>query len=128
MSLCFKSLFQTLNANLKTFPAIMKGVQTPVYARSLNNAVLFGTAKFCDRNIYIEHKYTRVFNSGCISGMVLSLLDTPSDLVKTQLQNQGVGRKENKMDLTNLQMTKKLYSLKGIPGLFQVNLSTINEN
>ena len=53
--------------------------------------------------------------------MVLSLLDTPSDLVKTQLQNQGVGRKENKMDLTNLQMTKKLYSLKGIPGLYQVN-------
>ena len=106
----------------------MKGARAPVYARSLNNAVLFGTAKFCDRNIYIEHKYTRVFISGCISGMVLSLLDTPSDLVKTQLQNQGVGRKGHKMDLTNLQMTKKLYSLKGIPGLYQVNLIKMNDN
>ena len=99
----------------------MKGARAPVYARSLNNAVLFGTAKFCDRNINIEQKHTRIFVSGCVSGMVLSLLDTPSDLVKTQLQNQGVGRKENKMDLTNLQMTKKLYSLKGISGLYQVD-------
>ena len=101
----------------------MKGVRAPVYARSLNNAVLFGTAKFCDRNLNIEQKYPRVFISGCISGMVISLLDTPSDLVKTQLQNQGVGRKGNQTDLTNLQMIKKLYSYRGIPGIYQVNYS-----
>ena len=40
-------------------------------------------------NILVKHKYTRVFVSGCISGLVVSLIDTPFDLVKTQLQNQG---------------------------------------
>ena len=106
----------------------MKGVRAPVYAQTFNNAILFGTERFCDRNINIKvnrwcfssillliyfrsfirsmfeqyfpqesifhnilvkHKYTRVFVSGCISGLVVSLIDTPFDLVKTQLQNQG---------------------------------------
>ena len=40
-------------------------------------------------NLLVKHKYTRVFVSGCISGLVVSMIDTPFDLVKTQLQNQG---------------------------------------
>ena len=41
----------------------------------------------------VQHKYSRVFVSGCISGLVVSLIDTPFDLVKTQLQNQGLAEK-----------------------------------
>ena len=34
--------------------AVMKGVRAPVYAQTFNNAILFGTQRFCDRNINIE--------------------------------------------------------------------------
>ena len=34
--------------------AVMKGVRAPVYAQSLNNAILFGTERFCDRTLNIE--------------------------------------------------------------------------
>ena len=34
--------------------AVFKGVRAPVYAQSLNNAILFGTERFCDRNINIQ--------------------------------------------------------------------------
>ena len=34
--------------------AVMKGVRAPVYAQTFNNAILFGTERFCDRNINIE--------------------------------------------------------------------------
>ena len=120
---CFLNIVKT-----EGLAAVMKGVRAPVYAQTFNNAILFGTERFCDRNINIKvnrwcfssillliylrsfirsmfeqyfpqesifhnilvkHKYTRVFVSGCISGLVVSLIDTPFDLVKTQLQNQG---------------------------------------
>ena len=52
-----------------------------------------GNILFYARNMEVQHKYSRVFVSGCISGLVVSLIDTPFDLVKTQLQNQGLAEK-----------------------------------
>ena len=67
------------------------------------NAVLFAT-EGAIRRALSPLDLTRsqeVWISGCTAGLVVSFIDTPFDLVKTQLQNTGVGRKSTKTDLNS---------------------------
>ena len=97
----------------------MKGITAPVSAQGFTNALLFGTERFCQRKIQNSSKYTKSAISGAISGLVVSMVDTPFDLIKTQMQNQGVGRSRNDSDIKMIKMAKIIFRQKQFWSLYQ---------
>ena len=69
--------------------AVMKGVRAPVYAQSLNNAILFGTERFCDRNINIEvnrwYYSSEEFNCSIILHIFNQILSDHSFLTRLEI-------------------------------------------
>ena len=81
--------------------SVFKGVIPPVIARGPLYASLFATHGLAQRAIrpLKLRKYWEQFACGAASGVVTALIETPTDLAKTQLQNSALSRRRSKVDL-----------------------------
>ena len=55
-------------------------------------------------------------------------MDAPFDLVKTQMQNQGVGRSLKSNDLSTLDMTRTIFRQNHVWSLYQGSYVTIQSH
>ena len=100
--------------------SLFKGVMPPVLAQGFTNAILFGSASYCNEHLNIQSKYEKTFYSGMVAGTAVSMIDCPVELVKTQLQGQGMGRMKDGTDRTMLTMAQLMVRHNGVRGLYQV--------
>ena len=100
--------------------SLFKGVMPPVLAQGCTNAILFGSASYCNEHLNMQSKYEKTFYSGMIAGTAVSMVDCPVELVKTQLQGQGMGRLKDGTDRTMMTMAQLMVRHNGVRGLYQV--------
>ena len=81
--------------------AIFKGVIPPIVLRGSAYAALFATYGAARREIapWNLGQYTEVYVAGSVAGIVGSMVDSPVELIKLQLQNAGQGRPTSSTDL-----------------------------
>ena len=82
--------------------------------------MLFGSESFCKGQINVSSKYEKSFWSGVCAGVTVSMIDCPVELVKTQLQGQGMGRGKQLSDKGMFSMAKFIHQNAGFRGLYQV--------
>lgn len=107
--------------NCKSFYNLYKGVHIPMLFSSLENATMFYSysigQKYCQQN---ENVYRNAM-CGLFSGLCVSIILTPSELVKCKLQHGIISNSNN----TIIKYTTEIYKKYGFVGFYQGHLSTM---
>lgn len=123
---CFAKVFKKEGAL-----GVYKGVLPPVAAQGLMNAVLFATEGFSRRMLKNAKmaEWKKVWLSGMIAGGVVAFIDTPFDLVKTQLQNTCMAKPNSiEAKFNTFEMTGHIYRQNGLKSLYQGLQATLARN
>lgn len=94
----YSGTFDCINKIYKTegIYGFLKGIQSPLYGQAIFNAAQFGIYKTCkDTVLYMSNQnindtltIKQYFVAGSLVGAAVSLIESPIDLFKTQLQTQ----------------------------------------
>lgn len=100
---------------------LYRGVLPPVYSMAAVNAYLFAVEGAFSRAFELE-KYgpTGCFVSGAMAGAAQSILITPVELVKTQLQVQT-----NNLKISEMAYAKRIFNRHGMAGIYRGAGATI---
>ena len=105
---------------------LFKGMTSPLLGLSFINAIVFGV-EAQTRRYFGTFGIMSCFISGSIAGFVQSIVSCPIDLVKTQMQVQGIGMKAVQQTMkykTSLDALKQIYQHEGIRGCYRGMLAT----
>ena len=104
--------------------SLFKGVLPPMLAQGFTNAVLFGSASYCNQHVNFSRcsKYDKALYSGMVAGVTVSFADCPVELVKTKLQGQGMGRMSTRTDQSMSSMARHIVKHGGVRGIYQVKV------
>jgi len=105
----------------ESFLGLYKGLASPLYGMSFQNAMLFGVHRTMMK-VFEKEGLWNEFIIGCASGAVQTCLSAPIDLAKTQLQVQGKGKmlvKSQKTYQGPFDFMRKVYQLEGFKGVFR---------
>jgi len=102
--------------------AVYKGVQSPLIGMALMNSVLFlsyGQAKaFMQRDSNEPLTIPQYFLCGAFVGLSVSFVEGPVDLLKSQLQSQGVGGAKSRYT-GFVDCAKQIVTNHGVRGVYQ---------
>lgn len=119
---CFKKTFQK-----EGFSGLYKGISSPLAGQMFLYALCFVSYGF-GQNVQrskgeTELNLFKIFNAGAFSGIATTVVMTPMELVKIQMQIQyddGVKKYKNPLDCLS-----KIYKEKGIQGIYKGTGSTL---
>lgn len=99
--------------------ALYKGVTSPVLGISAQNALVFGLQRNA-MNIF-GHDISGEFQAGCASGALQTLIATPVELSKIQMQMQNIGVRVSmsQRKFGPVSILLHLYRKEGLPGAFR---------
>ena len=106
---------------------LFKGMTSPLLGLSFINAIVFGVEAQARHYLGTTGLKT-TFASGAIAGFVQSIVCCPMELVKTQMQVQGIGKKTVKRTMkykTSLDALKQIYRHEGVRGCYRGMLTTV---
>ena len=107
--------------------SLFKGMAPPMLAQGFTNAVLFGSASYCNQNLNVNcSKYEKTLYSGIFAGVAVSFVDCPVELVKIKLQGQGMGRMKYGTDQSMLSMARQIVQSGGVRGIYQVKTKNLS--
>lgn len=106
---------------------LFKGMSSPLLGLSFINAIVFGV-EAQTRHYFGSSGAVSCFLSGSTAGLVQSIVCCPMELVKTQMQVQGIGKKSVKRTMkykTSLDALIQIYRHEGIRGCYRGMLATV---
>jgi hypothetical protein len=123
-----KVLAQTKHTDQNAFKqksksAIYRGVYIPVLFSSLENATMFYSYSVTQKYLNDKLENTNLKNSlsGLFSGLCVSTILTPSELIKCKLQHNFLENKKESM----MSFVKTIYSKNGLTGFYRGHMSTM---
>eukprot|EP01080_Neovahlkampfia_damariscottae_P007020 gene7020-11185_t len=100
---------------------LYKGVTSPMLGSAALYAVQFASYGW-GKKIFGDSSPFQLFNAGCFSGVLSTVVMTPMELIKVQLQTQkeGVKKYNGAFDCG-----KKIFQERGIQGIYKGTVSTL---
>lgn len=103
------------------YKGLYRGVHIPVLFSSLENATMFYSYSIAQKYLNNSNENTKTAISGLLSGLTVSTLLTPSELVKCKLQHNLLENKKVAMK----SFVKNIYNNTGISGFYRGHISTM---
>jgi hypothetical protein len=107
--------------NTRSFYNLYKGVHIPMLFSSLENATMFYSYSLAQKHLNNKNIYVKNAICGLFSGMCVSLILTPSELIKCKMQYNSFEGKTN----TVKSFVKTIYHQYGLRGFYNGHLSTV---
>eukprot|EP00286_Rhodomonas_abbreviata_P025395 CAMPEP_0181297814 /NCGR_PEP_ID=MMETSP1101-20121128/5447_1 /TAXON_ID=46948 /ORGANISM="Rhodomonas abbreviata, Strain Caron Lab Isolate" /LENGTH=320 /DNA_ID=CAMNT_0023402789 /DNA_START=58 /DNA_END=1020 /DNA_ORIENTATION=- len=117
---------------MEGFNGLYKGVASPLAGQMLFNACLFMThdeikLSLVERNGGAALSTAQKFQAGAMTGAVVSLIESPTDLFKSKMQLQSAGNSTTQYAST-LECAKAIVGKAGIRGMYQGLGGTVLRN
>jgi len=123
-----KARLQALDKNTVKYNNLFKGIIPPLIGTMLEKAIVFGSYDKCKNANIFSNNYINIFFSGCFAGFTCTIIVTPIEKIKIQLQNNP---SENFMSVIKKENFKSIYNgwsaclAREIPG-FGIYMSVFN--